>query len=70
VEHYESSWVVVFWGLREIPVGLSDIDAVMPAGAAFLPEGRRVYPFPTPLYVPGVTLGLLRAAAALSSFLS
>ena len=32
----------------------------------FLPEGRRVYPYPTPLRVPGETLGLVRAAAASS----
>jgi hypothetical protein len=56
-----------FWGLGEIPVGVSDIDAVTPAGAAFLPEGHRVYPFPTPLCVPGETLGLVRATASSSS---
>jgi hypothetical protein len=53
--------VVVFWGLGEISVSLFDIDAVTPAGAAFLPEGHRVYPFPTPL-------GLVRAVAASSLF--
>jgi hypothetical protein len=68
VGHYGSSGVVVFWGLGEISVGLFDIDAVTPAGAAFLPERHRVYPFPTPLCVPGETLGLVRAAAASSSF--
>jgi hypothetical protein len=31
-----------FWWLGEIPVGLSDIDAVMSAVAAFLPEWHRV----------------------------
>jgi hypothetical protein len=46
VEHYGPSGVVVFWGLGEIPVGLSDIDAVTHAGAAFLLEGRRVVPLP------------------------
>jgi hypothetical protein len=30
-------------------------------------EGRRVYPFSTPLCVPGETLGLVRAAASSSS---
>jgi hypothetical protein len=59
VEHYGSSGVVLFWGLGEIHVGLFDIDAVTPAGAAFFLEGRQVYPFPTPLYVPGETLGLV-----------
>jgi hypothetical protein len=67
VGHYRSSGVVVFWGLGEIPVGLSDIDAVTPAGAAFFPEGHRVYPFPTPLCVPGETLGLVRATTSSSS---
>ena len=33
-----------------------DTDAVMPAGVAILPEGRRVYLFPTPCRVPGGTL--------------
>jgi hypothetical protein len=46
---------------------LFDTDAVTPAGAAFLPEGPRVYPFPTPLCVLGETLGLVRAAATPSS---
>jgi hypothetical protein len=59
--------VVVFWGLGEIPVGSSDTEAVTPVGDAFLPEGPWVYPFPTPLCVPGETLGLVRAAAAPSS---
>jgi hypothetical protein len=67
VGHYGSSGVVVFWGLGEILVGLSDINVVMPVGAAFLPEGHRVYPFPTPLCVLGETLGLVRATASSSS---
>jgi hypothetical protein len=68
VGHYGSSGVVVFWGLGEISVGLFDIDAVTPVGAAFFPEGHRVYPFPTPLCVLGETLGLVLAAAASLSF--
>jgi hypothetical protein len=60
VEHYGSSGVVLFLGLGEIPVGLSDVDAVTPAGAAFLLEGLQGYPFPTPLGVPGETLGLVQ----------
>jgi hypothetical protein len=67
VGHYGSSGVVVFLGLGEIPIGLSNIDAVTPAGVAFLPEGHQVYPFPTPLCVPGETLGLVRTAASSSS---
>jgi hypothetical protein len=68
VAHYGSSRVVVFWGSGEIHVGSFSTDAVMPAGAAFLPKGPRVYPFPTPHCVPGETVGLVRAAAASSSF--
>jgi hypothetical protein len=71
VEHFEWSGVVVFLGSGEIPVGSSGTDVVTPAGVAFLPEGLWVYPFPTPLGVPGETLGLVRAAAtsSLISFL-
>jgi hypothetical protein len=57
-----------FWGSGEILVGSSSTDMVTPAGVAFLLEGPRVYPFPTPLCVPGETLGLVSAAAASSSF--
>jgi hypothetical protein len=60
-------WGGVFLGSGEILVGSSGTDVVTPAGVAFLPEGLRVYPFPTPLGVPGETLGLVRAAASSSS---
>jgi hypothetical protein len=40
--------VVVFWGLGEISIDLSDIDAVTLAGAAFLPEGPQCTPSPLP----------------------
>src|SRR4051812_20844889 len=50
-------------------------DTVMPAGVAFLLEGRWVYLFPTPRSepgktlgcVPGVNLGIVREAASSSS---
>ena len=45
---------------------LVDTDAVTPAGAPSLPEGREMYLFPTNLRVAGEILGLVRAAASLS----
>jgi hypothetical protein len=65
-------WIVsggwFFGGREKSLLGSSSTDAVTPAGAAFLPEGPRVYLFSIPHCVPGETLGLVRAAAASSSF--
>jgi hypothetical protein len=68
VECYRLSRVVVFWGSEEILGGLADTDAVMLVGAVFLPEGHRVYPFPTSLRVLREILELVWAATSSSSY--
>jgi hypothetical protein len=60
-------WGGGFFVTGEILVGSSGTDVVTPTGVAFLLEEPRVYLFPTPLGVPGETLGLVRAAAVSSS---
>jgi hypothetical protein len=57
-----------FGGREKSLLASSSTDVVTLAGAAFLFEGPRVYPFHTPHCVPGETLGLVRTAAAASSF--
>ena len=65
VERYGLSERWFFWG-REKSWSF-DIDTVTLEGVTFLPEGCRVYPFPTPRSVSGETLWLVRAAVSSSS---
>ena len=67
MEPTDSSGWWFFGGQEKSLLVLAGTGAVTPAGAAVLLEGRRVYPFPTPLRVPGEFLGSVRAAASASS---
>ena len=61
------SGLCVAGGREKSLLVLTGTDAVTSPGVAILLEGRRVYPFPTPLRVPGEILGSVWAAASSSS---
>ena len=61
------SWVVGMRGRAKSLSGPPGTDAVTPAGAINLLEGRREYLSPASLRVPGEILGFVRAAASSSS---
>ena len=61
------SWVVGLRGRAKSLSGPPGTDAVTPAGAINLLEGRREYLSPASLRVPGEILGFVRAVASSSS---